>query len=944
VHDRGFCATYEFYVPASQVMSSGRVCSCQDILDYPSLIGVCDSGGKLYTPMVVEGDCVGGNAVCPSESANTRENTFLVGDTNTPFTACDLACDFTDGHVINPSGKTYHGCEFPEFAWTVSTTSPNGSMDAHQLEILGDTLFVGGSIWSFDTVDTTTPTTFDFQLKGPFTADDPIGSSGTVIDHMVQEYDEKRQYECAVAMIDKVTGKPLQVISIVGPGTCYINAMGKNGDGTILAAGGDYAPEGSLKVATSICTPVENGEGGSYTSCSADGHTTLHAHDLAYTGHVFYMHPDGTVRWLIQPWLILKSELADQGFAWFELSVTGVSVDDEGDVYVTGYRATSEGEIVNPGNGTPQPNIVYYAMLTKLSGVNGSVIWEKEFKGAQHTLHSAYDSSQNALFVTAEVKLGTEKVDGLGITCDHEQVDEVEGCNILMRVSAVDGEVDWVRYAYGFFGRPRNHGDVQLAHPDDGAYVYASFTGVGYHGPTNLDLGTPYAGCKNSEGFIVPSFKLIFSDLVTEFSQKICDAFGAGTFFNNTSEDAVPAYAANSLATCGGSTGVHCIAKYHKLTGLPVWGSAKPLIFGFKPQSDGIIVVGSNYGPATFDRTTVSGPIGVLDGYDMVFQSKLDLEGNGIYVQSIIADRSYAAGAGLTEDPANNNIYFAFYTTTDLTYLGPGAPGGFIQDLQTDTCGELDAICEGDIRTTVALLGEPTKPSCIDSCDISEGKHTIATGQCFIDQVCYQNGDTASRIGMACMQCNPAKSQTEWSESSALGVDFCLIDELCYRYGDPLSVRVGRLDFLDSKCQICSPTENIYDWSVRQEYTFVDSQDPPDDCILITVSPAKSPTSIKLPTKSPTKSSPKSPTSIKLPTKSPIKLPTKSPIKLPTKSPTKSRLKSPTKSRPKSPTKSPVHGHNKDRLKDSAVSGRFGDVFVFIGGVVTSALIVLITV
>jgi len=75
---------------------------------------------------------------------------------------------------------------------------------------------------------------------------------------MVQDYDKRRTYECAVAMIDKVTSEPLKVISIVGPGTCYVNVMGENENGTVLAGGGDYAPEGELTVPTSICTPVEN--------------------------------------------------------------------------------------------------------------------------------------------------------------------------------------------------------------------------------------------------------------------------------------------------------------------------------------------------------------------------------------------------------------------------------------------------------------------------------------------------------------------------------------------------------------------------------------------------------------------------------------------------------------------------------------------------------------
>jgi len=866
VHDHGFCSAFEFPVSASEVLSAGRVCGCQDILDYPSLIGVCDYGvTQGFTPMLVDGDCEGGTAVCESTTQNAKGSTYLVGDTDQEFTACDLQCDFNYGHVMLTPDDTYHGCQFPKFNWTTSTTSLRGTMSANQLQVLNDTLYVGGSLWTFDVLDnTTTPTVFDFRIQGPFTADDPTASSGTSISHMVQEYDEINPYECAIASIDKHTGVPLNVLSLVGPGACYINAMGRDTNGTVLVAAGDYANKGVLTADTSICTPVETGEGGSRTECSDDNHTTIYAHDAAHTGHVFYMDADGHIRWLVQPWLNLRADLADQNLGWYQMSVTGIAVDDVGDVYVTGFRATQE------EGAAYMTGIIYYAMLTKLSGEDGSVLWEKEFMGAQHTLNSAYDSTIDALFVTMEVLVGTDEIEGLGITCNSD-ADEVEGCNVLMRVNAANGEVNWVRYAYGVdntswnISEPWNRGDVQLAHPDDGPYVYASFSGVGTHGPTGLDFGTSYAGCLSTM-FKLPEYHSFLEQFEGNLNEEACSQVGA-TYFNRTSDDAIPAAIANTDATCGGYGVVSCIVKYNKLTGLPVWGSAKPRIYGFKPQSDGIILVGSNYGPVTLDTTTVSGPIGAVEGYDMVFQSKLRVEdGKGVYVQPIIADRSWAAGAGLTEDPATNNIYLAFFTTTDLTYLGPGAPGGFVQDLQINTCGALDETCVGSKRMTVALLGEETSPICIATCDSSAGNHNITDGYCYIDQVCYQDGDSALRIGMPCMQCNPAKSQTKWSQSTALGVDFCLIDGLCHRYSDPYKMKVaGSYDILASECQMCSPTENIYGWSLREGYTFVEGQNAPDDCIKFTALPSTSPTL----------------SPVVKPTKRPVRTPTEAPVKKP---------------------------------------------------------------
>ena len=92
-------------------------------------------------------------------------------------------------------------------------------------------------------------------------------------------------------------------------------------------------------------------------------------------------------------------------------------------------------------------------------------------------------------------------------------------------------------------------------------------------------------------------------------------------------EDPIPALVlpllgtvvANTGASCRGYGTINCIVKYNKATGYPVWGSPKPRIYGFKPQSDGIVLIGSNYGPVTLDTTPVAGPIGALEGYDMVF-------------------------------------------------------------------------------------------------------------------------------------------------------------------------------------------------------------------------------------------------------------------------------------------------------------------------------------
>ena len=111
-YDESFCkAATEDYLTAKDVIDAGEICTCEDILDYPSNIGTCSSSG-VYSPMAVASDCNGGaTAVC---TANT-DGHFLMGDTASgaaQFTACDLKCDHTKGHTVKVPTDTFQGCEF----------------------------------------------------------------------------------------------------------------------------------------------------------------------------------------------------------------------------------------------------------------------------------------------------------------------------------------------------------------------------------------------------------------------------------------------------------------------------------------------------------------------------------------------------------------------------------------------------------------------------------------------------------------------------------------------------------------------------------------------------------------------------------------------------------------------------------------------------------------
>jgi len=164
VYDSSFCGSAEYFISASEVLAAGKICSCTDILNYPALIGTCVTD-NLYSPMLTADDCEGGVPVCEDNGSND----FLTGDTDHPFTACDLKCNIEIGQEIAVPDDTYKGCSFPSFDWTVAANSKFNTLHADQHEIIDDKLYIGGSIESLPTTDTdSAPDDLNHILKGPF--------------------------------------------------------------------------------------------------------------------------------------------------------------------------------------------------------------------------------------------------------------------------------------------------------------------------------------------------------------------------------------------------------------------------------------------------------------------------------------------------------------------------------------------------------------------------------------------------------------------------------------------------------------------------------------------------------------------------------------------------------------------------------------------------------
>jgi len=846
VHSKNFCTLQEVFVTAPQLeVSSGKSCSCQDILDYPNLVGTCTNSG-VNTPMVLETDCTGGGEpLCTNSGFNTYlDKIFLTGDDNNPFTACDIKCAYGVGQSLPPPDNTYQQCATPKFEWTAASTSTKGSMVGNYLQVVGDTLYVGGSTLTFDprpsNVKNFQQTLLDLTLKGPYSASDPTASAMSAVEvlHDIEPYNEYLPYECAVAMFDKNTGAPKKVVSFVGLGTCFVYALASGGPAgaeVIVGAGEDEKDDlssGNSVMKTEVCTPKppqDDGSEGAKTEC-VDGNTILTPDGDADTGYVFYMNQDGTFRWFVQPWPDLDQTKYDAGSRLSDMPALGVSVDDDGDVYVSGRRCFEDSRGKETCSG----------LLSKLSATDGAVIWEFEFPEADRLMEHVYDSGEKALYISGLIIKTPATKGTLGITC--EDAPDGSGCSFLTRISAVDGSVAWTRYAPGTDPREEpsgtlelGYGEVHLAHPDDGNYVYIAYKGVGSLGPTHLHSGTPYSGCKASDGTVTPEFDSVYGGNAV-LSQAGCDSANKGTYFSRESEDAMAAITAPTSATCSGYTATHCIAKYHRTTGLPIWGATKPVVYGFSPVSDGILVAGSNYGPAMFDKVRVSGPEGNLSGNDMVWQSKLDLDGKGLYVQSVIADRAWVNGGGMTVD-SDGNMFLGMRTTSSKTFLGSGSPNGFTQDLGLAGCDDSDKDCEGREHLVIAKLSTEQTPACIQSCGSGGGKNVIKSGFCYIDQVCYSSGDTAARIGMPCKACNPFKSQTEWgADETTVGSSACLIGGKC--------VSPGKTDG-DLDCRVCVPEKDGNDYTTSDGFVFAS-----DTCQVVTAAPTV--TATTAPTKSPT--------------------------------------------------------------------------------------------
>ena len=265
VHDSTFCRSTEDFVPAEDLIEMNLECTCEDILDYPSTIGICDHSGGVYTAMVnLTTDCPPGDGV-PLCSPD-EDGRYTVGNPQVAaLTACDLPCNKVHGHTRPTTEGEYEGCQFPRIDWAVANTEKTGYYWPRDAHVLDDLLIIVGDARSIDEEVTED----NFAITGPFTKGDPTGTNGKTIKRSLQypevsygdNYVFGREYDfdTGIAIVDINTGEPLDFV-LFGPNfhTSFAKTVFASNvnDEKVVVVGGKFT--GSLQFQTDVCQEQQN--------------------------------------------------------------------------------------------------------------------------------------------------------------------------------------------------------------------------------------------------------------------------------------------------------------------------------------------------------------------------------------------------------------------------------------------------------------------------------------------------------------------------------------------------------------------------------------------------------------------------------------------------------------------------------------------------------------
>lgn len=731
-------------------------------------------------------------------------------------------------------------CELPPFEWAAYGTRLTGRMYTRRAAILGDSLYATGYLKSTGAPDKEgfVETAGDFGVSGPYTSEDPTGADAVqVLSDLVSyttEHGSFAQYEVGVVKIDTTTGKPEDIYVYYGEGQDETSGLAVKATtiGNVMAISGHFVGSLSADHNDGTTTTVYN----SNTNGTAD----------------FVQHPNAIKNGFDDGFVI--SADADTGDAkWIvshpksnkDAQTVGIDVDADGNIYGAGYVCNTQDS---------DETVVCDGFVAKFDADDGSIVWEQMFEDLGAAMWIAYDESDQSLYVTGTTSYFGESSEGKvpkeNKYCNHEI------CAVTMRLSAEDGSTHWVRTSNGsprwnFFDQT---GDISLASDLDGPYVYVALDDVGedVEGIISLDEGSSYAACRNSDGQLTPEYEIDTTKLIT--AEDCPDGY---TFVNRGQESGVAAANAATDAKCGrGHASVDaCIIKYHKYTGLPIWGSSMHPIAALIPSVDGKSIMATGWYWANSGKSMGhhfdSVALPDYNGIEGVYNAKVNAEsGEGEYV-------THSGGVGKTRvyDAVGNDqgdVFMVGYTQSAVIDWGGTLQTKIIEEGEDQNDDAGTAFQMGKVSSStkeyqffsVKLAAESPVPlSCVESCTLEGNKvakSVVETGSCLIDNICYEEGATAEIFGRPCLVCNPGMSQTEWSLADTVGEQECFINNVCYDMDAYHSFRESRSKTHESLCQHCNPVMSSIEWyvdpAIFQLNTTSDGAvlEPPYDCISMT--------------------------------------------------------------------------------------------------------------
>ena len=365
------------------------------------------------------------------------------------------------------------------------------------------------------------------------------------------------QYEVGLVKVDATTGAPQDIVHFHGPGRDGAWSVATNADDSKVVAGGRFTGNLTFTGLPTIVSQNSQHTGTMHDAVAADGWVATFDSDL-------------TPLWL-KHWP--KSPIgAPNSYHNLGSRCLGAAFDASGDVMAIGYEC----------------NQTCIGAVSKMAGSDGTQAWEKKFTDVQSFERITMSTDGSGDFFVRGKLLTTTSVataanpDPFGVAC------EASTCGLIARMTS-DGALIWARtiegaseYINAFSGRR-----VALAANNE-PYIYLAMQSAARSGPVNLDSGTSYAGCKDSNGVVTPAYDKILT---------ASDCPSGSTFVDTDSADAVWAGSANTGVHCPGNVAGGCLVKYHAFTGKPVWAVTVQSITSVVPMPDGTVhIIGQHAG------------------------------------------------------------------------------------------------------------------------------------------------------------------------------------------------------------------------------------------------------------------------------------------------------------------------------------------------------------